>query len=130
MATLFTVSQPDLARELQARCRVSVLERSGAATYSFPFGSQCWYQLLPMEITMQMLDREKTDLTLHVELCAERHEITNGKLAEAAKRIQKIEYMMYLVISILLGGGYISLNQIQHVAQAVAAEAPAARAGR
>lgn len=64
---------------------------------------------------MDTMDRESDDLRLHVALCEQRHRAMS-------ERLKRVEWIGMAILGVLLGGGAISVNQLQAVAQAVRIE--------
>ena len=53
-----------------------------------------------------MADNTETKLAVHEAVCAERYEGIQGRFDEGSKRMQKIEYLIYaLMVLVLLGPG-------------------------
>jgi hypothetical protein len=109
MVALSSPRKSYLARQLQACRGLPELGRAGEGTDRLPSASQRRDQLLPLEVNMELAEAEAKDLTLHVALCAQRHD-------EVQKRLKRLEMIGVSILFVLITGGWISVNELRHLA--------------
>jgi len=71
-----------------------------------------------MELTMQNIEDQVNDtekrLSVHEAVCAERYEGIQESFAKGIQRMQKIEYMLYVLIFCVLFGKEFVIDLIKH----------------
>ena len=71
-----------------------------------------------MEFTMENIEDQVHDtekrLSVHEAICAERYEGIQDSFAKGIQRMQKIEYMLYIIIFSVLFGKDFLLDLVKH----------------
>ena len=62
-----------------------------------------------------MISKTEHKLSLHEAICAERYEKINDSLDKGAKRMTRIEYMIYIVVAAVLLGPGVAADFIKHL---------------
>ena len=71
-----------------------------------------------MELTMDNIENQVHDtekrLSVHEAICAERYEGIQDSFAKGIQRMQKIEYMLYIIIFSVLFGKEFIIDLVKH----------------
>ena len=63
----------------------------------------------------EMISKTEHKLSLHEAVCAERYEKINESLDKGAKRMTRIEYMIYIVVAAVLLGPGVAADLFRHL---------------